>query len=373
MSEHRLERLPVAAGIGVVVVAVIGFDNAPDRGRAAILLFLAALPFVAFAFGWRAPRLLLVAVVAPAGLFAFDGGGVLAAALPAMALVLAVPMLPRRTGVGAAALVAAVYVAVAVGRRELEWVAVAGGMAAAWSAGMSFGQLIDRLRELHVAQSVAADDAVKAERRRLAREVHDLVAHALTGTMLCLTEIRLLLDNDRDSVLRALDQAEGLARASLSDLRGTVRLLSEDGDPRLEPPIELDSDLTRLIEGYCRSGVVVRFTMTGTPAALSVASAWSVYRIVQESLTNAARHAPGAEIDVAMAWGLDGVQVSISNGSSSSLRSAAVTADSNGRGILGMSERAVLLGGWLEAGPTSAGWTVAAWIPVAPRQTIEIR
>ncbi len=78
-----------------------------------------------------------------------------------------------------------------------------------------------------------------------------------------------------------------------------------------------------------------------------------------------------AEIEVDLSWGLDGVRVVISNGSSPQPRST-VEVDPLGRGILGMSERAMLLGGWLEAGPTSAGWTVAAWIPVVPRQPVDV-
>lgn len=363
----------MTAGIGAIVCAVTAWYDRPHHGTSVVLLSLAALPFAGAALGLRVPLVVLVLVTVPTGLFALGGGSVVAAALPAMALVLVVPAVSRRAGETAAAFAAAVYIAVAVARRELEWVAVAAGMAAAWSGGVLIGDLGDRVRDLRVSRSATADEAVRAERRRLARELHDLVAHALTGTMLRLTEVRLLLGNDHDASVRALDEAEGLARASLSDLRGTVRLLTEEGDPSLEPPIELESDLAQLIDGYRRSGVAVSAVTDGEPVALSVASAWGVYRIVQESLTNAARYAPGAESDISMSWGLDGVKVTISNGRASSATSADSSPDSEGRGILGMSERAMLLGGWLEAGPTSAGWMVAAWIPVAPRQGIEMR
>ena len=147
-------------------------------------------------------------------------------------------------------------------------------------------------------------------------------------------------------------------------------MLSEDGDPRLEPPIELDSDLTRLVDGFGRSGVCVAFTTSGEPLTLSVASAWCVFRIVQESLTNAARHAPGAEVGLTLEWGADGLRVTTSNGCATS---GAPARDSNGRGLLGMSERAALLGGLLEAGPTSSGWIVSAWIPATPRSAVNLR
>src|SRR5690606_37391228 len=160
-----------------------------------------------------------------------DGAGISIGAIPAVALLLAVPLLSRTADFLAALFCAAVFTVVAVATSSFDWIAVGVGMFAAWAGGVSFGDLRARVRELPVAGESAADMAVRAERRRLARELHDLVAHALTGTMLCLTEIRLVLDTDREAVLHALDEAERLARASLSDLRGTVRLLSEEGDP----------------------------------------------------------------------------------------------------------------------------------------------
>ncbi|MDZ4828255.1 MAG: hypothetical protein SGJ13_17590, partial [Actinomycetota bacterium] len=137
-------------------------------------------------------------------------------------------------------------------------------------------------------------------------------------------------------LLRLILGTAPFALVLLGDLRRTVRLLSEEGDPRIEPPIELASDLVHLFDGYGRSGVSLTHTSVGESQALSVASSWGVYRIVQESITNAVHHAPGADISVTMTWGDDGVRVVIESG----LPRAADPIshkDSAGRGQLGMS------------------------------------
>ncbi len=364
--------LQIAAAIGAVVTAVTIWYDEPRPDDAAVLLTLGALPFVLAAALPRLSPYILVSVVVPTGLFALEGGTAQSAVLPAMALVLAVPVLPRRTGIAAATFAGGVYLAIAVAEQDYQWVAVAAGMGAAWAGGVAFGELFDRVQNLHVAGLTATEEAVRAERRRLARELHDLVAHALTGTMLYLTEIRLVLDTDPEVARRALDDAERLARASLADLRGTVRLLSEADDPALEPPIELESDLPQLLDGYRRAGVELTYRASGTPLPLSVASAWCTYRVVQESLTNAARHAPGALVDVEMDWGQNGVMVKIRSGRGDPARAVSPDAPSGddvrrpGQGILGMSERVRLLGGRFATGPTSSGWMVSAWIPAAP-------
>jgi signal transduction histidine kinase len=363
----------LAAVVGALVIGVVVAESVPHDPFALTLIFLAVLPFALFAFVPRFPAIGLVACAVPAASLAHQGADVASAALPAMALVIAVPRTSRRTGIIAAVAAGLAYLVVGAADRDIEWIAIAFGMAAGWFAGASFEALVRQVDDLRAAGVTAADAAVRAERRRLARELHDLVAHALTGTMLCLTEIRLVLDTDRAAALRAVDEAERLARSSLGDLRGTVRLLSEEGDPRLEAPIEFESDVQELLDGYRRSGVNVTATSEGTPLALSVASAWSVYRIVQESLTNAARHAPGADVRVMFRWRGDGITVTVANGLREPGRALPAAGEGSGQGVLGMSERAVLLGGWLEAGPTSSGWTVSAWVPANPHSAMDAR
>ena len=363
--------LPLGAALGAVVSAVLAWEGAEDRDRATVLLFLAVVPFVVVLALPRIPLVVLSVSAVPIWLYAFDGGVPIAAAMPAMAIVIAAPALSRAAGIALATVIGAGFLVAGVATGEVEWIATAAGMGAAWVGGWSIGSLVRRDHE-HEQGVSAAEATVRAERRHLAREVHDLVAHALTGTMLSLAEVRLLLDRDREAVLLALDRAEELARESLGDLRRTVRLLSEEGDPSLQPPIELEDDLNQLIDGYRRSGVTVTQTVTGEPVPLSVASSWGVFRIVQESLTNAVRHAPGADIEVAMTWTRDGLRVVVTSGLGTPDPAQKPGKDGAGRGVPGMAERAVLLGGRLEAGPTSTGWMVSGFIPVAPVLGVEL-
>ena len=201
----------LASAIGAVVVSCICWNEHGRHGGDALLLAVAVVPFLLPLIGFRVSPAFFVAIVVPCALFALGGGSVLSAVLPAMGLVYAVAQLRWRPGAAAAGAWALVYCVVAVARVEIDWVFVAIGAGSAWTAGCGFGRLDARLRDLRDAREAAAHDAVLLERRRLARELHDLVAHALTATMLSLTEIRLLYDRDRDAVLRALDDAEGLA------------------------------------------------------------------------------------------------------------------------------------------------------------------
>ena len=357
------EWLVVATAAAAFVIAAMA-TTGDHRAFDIVMLVFAVVPFVLVAVSRRVPSWVMFGTIPPTFAFVLDGGSYISAALMAMALFLAVPAVSRRTGVIAAAVSAASFVVVAIVRREPVLLATSIGMIASWYGGTYFATLLAQLENVRAAGESAADEAVRAERRRLARELHDLVAHALTGTMLCLTEIRLLIDSNRDGAVRALDEAERLARASLGDLRGTVRLLSEEGDPALEPPVEIDADLTTLIDGFRRSGVTISLTTIGEAREVSVASSRAVYRIVQESLTNAVRHAAGASVSIVFKWDTDGVRISITNGRGAPREDT--VGMSSGRGIVGMAERATLLGGWLETGPTSKGWAVSAWVPATP-------
>jgi signal transduction histidine kinase len=369
--DGALEWLPLAATIGSVVVALAAMHDLDHPARGAVLLALSVLPLLLTTVSRRVPPVVLYTAAIPFMFVALDGAPILAAAIPALSIVIAVPTTSRGAGIAGAQLAAGCCVVVAFAVSEISWIFVGIGMGAAWAGGWSFRSVMQHMHYFDEEGAAATEEAIRSERRHLAREVHDLVAHALTGSMLSLTEVRLLLDSDREAVLRALDRAESLARESLSDLRRIVRLLSEEGDPRLEPPIELERDITELVDRYRQSGAHVTLAIDGEGTALSVASSWGVYRIVQESLTNAVRHAPGSAVTVRVVRSSDGIRVTVENERGRKERTS--SRDSSGRGLRGMWERAALLGGRLEAGPTSTGWMVTSWIPIAPHPAVEPR
>jgi signal transduction histidine kinase len=237
-----------------------------------------------------------------------------------------------------------------------------------WCVGLSMGWAfanasrcqVDALERLRAAQETLADRAAADERRRVAREVHDVIAHTLAVTMLHLTGARLALaEGDADEALRGLTDAERLGRDSLAGLRRSVGLLTTD-ESATAPPAPGVDDLQQLVAQYVAAGAQVDYHVTGAPCALPPEVGLAVYRVAQESLANAARHAPGARVTVAL--DVRGpVRLVVSDDGSSTVPVQPGT----GLGIPGMHERAAQLGGTLEAGPHGRGWRVELVAPLA--------
>jgi signal transduction histidine kinase len=212
---------------------------------------------------------------------------------------------------------------------------------------------------MRAAEKFLAEEAARDERRRLAREVHDVIAHSMTVTLLHVNGARLAIRSKPEDAERALERAERFGRASLEDLRRTVRLLSESDDPMLGTSVELADDLERLREGFAEAGASVELRMDGDLEAVPPFVALTVLRIVQESITNAVRHAPGAAVNVRIEVSDEQIALRVEN----SIGETPEQPSRGGRGLHGMFERAALVGGHLEAGPTKDGWLVAGWVP----------
>lgn len=204
-----------------------------------------------------------------------------------------------------------------------------------------------------------AERTLADQRRRLAGEVHDVVGHTLAASMLHTSAARLSVRSDPDAAIASLERAEEQSRRSMDDIRSVVRLLRDSSGT--EAPTPLAGELPELVAGFRSAGVDVTFSTTGVLDGLRTATALTVYRVVQEGLTNAARHGTG-KIDVTAAL-VDGgrqVEVEIAND-----RSIATSAVVMGNGITGMRERVSAIGGTLEAGPVDGGrlWVLCARIP----------
>jgi signal transduction histidine kinase len=222
------------------------------------------------------------------------------------------------------------------------------------------------LRELEAGRDAERAAAAAAERGRMAREMHDVLAHTLSGLSLHLEGSRLLArTTGADPQLSAtIDRASALARAGLSEARRAVRALRDDQVPG---PELLDS----LIDQHrLASTGQVACTILGTPASLPPDAALAVYRTAQEALSNVRKHAPGADVDVELVWEPAAVRLMISNTAAPRPLDAGTvdggppqTADA-GFGLSAMAERARLAGGEVEAGPQGAGFRVRLVIPV---------
>ncbi|MEU7750879.1 sensor histidine kinase [Micromonospora sp. NPDC049171] len=203
-------------------------------------------------------------------------------------------------------------------------------------------------------QSRAAEQRVVEERIRIARELHDVTAHTLAVVSVQAGVAADVLDEDPAQARAALREVRRASREAMVELRAAVGVL-RDGTPAAgpEPPTPTLDRLPALAES---TGAVV--TCDGEPRALPRAVETTAYRIVQEAVTNALRHAGAARIEVRVGYRPDGLSVTVRDNGRGGVPVA-------GNGLRGMAERAGGLGGWLRAGPADGGgFEVRGWLPV---------
>jgi signal transduction histidine kinase len=223
---------------------------------------------------------------------------------------------------------------------------------------------------LRQTQHELAQVAVTAERARIARDVHDMVAHSLSVTMLHLTGARLALDDDLPRARDALAEAERVGRASMAEIRLTVGLLSGRDDP-IGAPLPGLTDLADLVDSYRRAGLDVTLAVEGDSPDVSPGVGLTLYRLVQESLANVAKHAPGQDAVVTVRIDDQRIELVVENPmSGDAVVGPRGTGRDAGRGLSGMRERAELAGGHLSAGEhPGRRWVVYGVLP-APRERV---
>jgi len=223
------------------------------------------------------------------------------------------------------------------------------------------GALRDRAAALERERQSAAARAAAEERLRIARDVHDLVGHALSGIAVQSSTARLALDAGRPGAARtALSAVESASRAALAEMRQLLGVL-RPGEAGQYCPVPGLGDLPGLVDGLRRQGVAVTLSageLAGVPAAVSLAA----YRVVQEALTNAVKHAAGSPVSVAVAASEGALVATVEDYPP---RAAPPGGQAGGYGLAGMRERVTGLGGEVSAGPAGdhPGWRVRARIP----------
>ncbi len=208
--------------------------------------------------------------------------------------------------------------------------------------------------ERQLAQRTLAD-----ERRRLAGEVHDVVGHTLSASMLHTTAARLSVRSDPDAAIASLERAEQHGRRSMNDIRSVVRLLREDSSS--DSPTRLAGDVPELVDAFRSAGASIVYSPCAGLEDLPAPAALTLYRVVQEGLTNAIRHGADTTDLTIDAGAIEGfVEVTIGNDISGRR-----TTSAGGSGLLGMRERVSAIGGTVEAGPGNDGrrWVLRARIP----------
>lgn len=234
----------------------------------------------------------------------------------------------------------------------------------AWVIGDRIRQRRARIAELEE-RAARAEREIERERRlasaeertRIARDLHDSAGHAINVILVQAGAARLLQEQDPAKTRDALETIEDVARETVGEIDQLVRALREDGmETEVEPPPGLAA-LAALAERHRASGLDVTVAVQGEPRPLVPGVDRAAYRILQEALTNAARHgAGGAEVDVAYAR--EALELTVAN----PVRGGAART-AQGHGIVGMRERAALLGGRLEAGADGGVFRVRAELP----------
>jgi signal transduction histidine kinase len=219
-------------------------------------------------------------------------------------------------------------------------------------------ELAERTREQE------AQRRAQQERLRIARDLHDVVAHTLTTINVQASTAAELLDRDPGHARGALETIEGASRDAIEELRAILGVLrsGEDGGAPLWPAPGID-DVPELVQRTRDDGVQVRMEVRGDrPQRVPEGVSLAAYRIVQESLTNARRHAAGAAVQVTLSFEATRLGLAIENDDCAPGR---VNGHAPGVGITGMTERAVAVGGTLTARPLARGFRVDAELPLA--------
>jgi signal transduction histidine kinase len=346
---------PVAAAVAITaasVLVVAAFGTPTAAG-------LIAQVVAGYRLGWAVAfgRGGGLAAVGPAGRAVEDGGP---GGTPLIAVALAAPVLVVAFAFhgGVSAVLLALAVPIAVG------------------AAMAQRARTDADRQ-SAARTVLADtlteNLARGERARIARELHDVVAHHISMIAVQAETARLTTPELPPAGAQRLSEIGDTARAGLTEMRRLLGVLREDvgdgpGDRQPQPGLP---QLTALVDGArAASGAGVRFIVSGPVASFDPGVELAAYRIVQEALTNARRHAPGTAVDVELRYEADTLRLRVRDngpGPSTPATAPVGAAEVPGHGLLGMRERAATVGGSLRAGAASGGgFLVEAVLPARP-------
>jgi signal transduction histidine kinase len=353
--------LAVGLGGGAIAQSVVAFGVSPDL--AAILGVAQCAPLL-IALRWPLAAWRIMAGGMLGGVLAVAGKGlswpwpVTSSLALVLALFLVAVSYPRRTvvGVGLMTALAVVLPGRLVGTPTWLVVLLWGVIAAVVAFGDALGGR--RTAEARLAEQSAlrrqdlARQAVLEERGRIARELHDVVAHHMSMIAIQAEAAPHKIADLSPEARRTLDAIRGAAREALAETRRVVGLLRDNAEaPERVPQPGLDQ-LDDLVERARQAGMTVEPIVIGVPRPLATGVDLSAYRIVQEALSNAVRYAPGARVGVEIGYGDDRLRVAVADDGAAT---GPVAEPGGGHGLVGMRERVTMLGGTLTAGPTTGG------------------
>ena len=336
----------VAAGVGVFVLVAL------RRWQPFVLLAVAMVWTTAHVLIWERPTPMVLAVL--------------------VLLTTACIRLDRKPAIALGVVIAAWLYTLGLVNNDTQYGDARAVIGIAWAAGaVGIADAVRSWRrytasaEAELEAAVLAAEAqasrqVSEERMMIAREVHDLLAHNLSVMNVQTGAALHVLRTDPDQAEASLTTARDAGRSVLDELRDLLAVLRRDDDGGEGAPTsslpDLD-DVDGLVDTMRASGLRVDWHRSGAPRPLSSVASLAAYRIVQEGLTNAAKHGDGA-VDLATVWGDDGLTITIEN------RTGATSDPSGaGLGLVGMRERAAVNGGRLTADVRDGRFVVEAWLP----------
>ena len=366
--------MSLAAG-GAALIAIFG-DADPITWITVVFAVVGLAPWVLEARGVRLePLLFVVMTMLPAAVIVLlDGnpGGL----FPVLITVVRITHHRRGRGVVAIGLLTAVGMTIGctlVQPGEYEGtVYFLGGIGVAWLAGVLLRRQETLVAELRDATERERAHAAVEERTRIAREVHDVIAHSLTVTLLHVTGARRAMASDPQRAAAALERAEAVGRESLDSIRQVVGLLRNPdaqhaASDRVEAaPLPHVSDIPALVAQYRDAGLQVEASCDIDHVAAGAMTSLTAFRLAQEAMTNSLQHAPGVPLSLHVQLDEDrsAIRLTAENPLSETVPRGR-NDQRHGLGLVGMAERVRAAGGSIEVGPTSEGtWRVVAELPL---------
>jgi len=327
---------------------------------ALVLIALGTLPLVLHR---RAPLLVLAVIGAAGAAYALRDGSANLSIPLAIAAYSAAAHRDRRTVVTIAlpiALAASIVMAVTE-QQHANWIEVLIALIPVPGAPMLLGRVsYNRRRRIERDHVLAAREAVAAERARIARELHDVVAHSMGVMVVQAGAARAVLERDPAEAAEAMRRVEDTGRTGLGEMRMLLGILTSDGDETSLAPQPGVAQLDELLERMRGAGVPVESMIDGQARALTPGVDLTAYRLIQEALTNTLKHAGGAHARVVIRYLDRAIDLEVVDDG----RGPPPAGTADGHGLMGMRERVELFGGTLETGARpGGGFRVTAHIP----------